>query len=231
MIQGGFVTTGLILPRKGQSRKLALQAAFYLLPVLLAGCATYQAAPLASKTSLLDSVPHLVVDTASLHFPAGTLMPHTFDASDGLDMTELAMLAVANNPDLQAARDDAGIAQAQAYAAGLLPDPQLALNHDLSNTGGPGATKAFSYGLSYDFGALVSRAATSSAADQEKRKTDLTVLWQEWQVISQARLLYIKLSIRQQGACHPGAKPQPCLPTACSVPRRRWTRACWPAMR
>ena len=40
------------------------------------------------------------------------------------------MLAVANNPDLRVARDDAGVARAQAFAAGLLPDPQISLSAD-----------------------------------------------------------------------------------------------------
>ena len=33
----------------------------------------------------------------------------------------------------------------------------------------------------------------SSAAQSDARKTDLNLLWQEWQVISQARLLFVKL--------------------------------------
>jgi outer membrane protein TolC len=166
----------------------------YYLPLLccaLSACAGYQAKPLPAASSLQDQIPHLVVDARSLPFPE--LAAHPFEPSDGLDMTELATLAVLNNPELKIARDDAGIARAQAFSAGLLPDPQLALSRDLSNSAGPGSTKAFSYGLSYDIGALISHSATSSAAKSEAKKTDLNLLWQEWQVVSQARLLYIKL--------------------------------------
>jgi len=168
----------------------------YSLPLLccvLTACASYQAKPLNKESSLQEKIPHLVVDPGAMPFPE--LAAHPFDPSDGLDMTELATLAVVNNPDLKMARDDAGIAHAQAFAAGLLPDPQLALNRDLSNSAaGPDSTKAFSYGLSYDFGALISRSANSAAAKSEARKTDLNLLWQEWQVVSQARLLYVKLT-------------------------------------
>src|ERR1700761_7750262 len=87
----------------------------------LAGCATYEAQPLTPAPAAPATLADLHVDAASLPFPA--LAAHRFDPSDGLDIVETAMLAVANNPDLKLARDDAAIAHAQAYAAGLLPDP------------------------------------------------------------------------------------------------------------
>ena len=102
-------------------------------------------------------------------------------------------MAVLNNPELKLARDEAGIVHAQAFAAGLLPDPQINLSRDLSNSAGASGSKAFSYGLSFDLGALWTHSANLSAANSEARKTDLNALWQEWQVIAQARLLYVKL--------------------------------------
>ncbi len=43
---------------------------------------------------------------------------------------ELAILAVLANPDLKAARAKAKVSSAQAFAAGLLPDPSLNLGYD-----------------------------------------------------------------------------------------------------
>lgn len=103
------------------------------------------------------------------------------------------MVAVVNNGDLRVARDDAAVAHAQAFSAGLLPDPQLALSGDLSNTGGANSTHAYSFGLSYDINTLLMRASTHGAAQAEARKTDLNLLWQEWQVIAQVQLLFVKL--------------------------------------
>ena len=166
-----------------------LPRALVLAGAVLAGCATYQPLPLQEGRPA-----DLVVDRRSLPFPA--LAAHVFNPDDGLDMVEVAMLAVVNNPELRLARDDAALAHAQSFAAGLLPDPQLALSRDLSNSGGgPDATRAFSLGLSYDIGALLTHASLHDAAERDADKTDLTLLWQEWQVAAQAQLLFVKLSL------------------------------------
>lgn len=158
----------------------------------LAGCASYQPQALGPVPAPPSRPADVRVDAAAL--PFAQLAGYRFDPSDGLDETETAMLAVANNPDLRLARDDAAIAQAQAFAAGLLPDPQLALSRDLSNTSsGPDASRAFGVGLSYDINPLVQRVSGVRAARAEARKTSLVLLWQEWQVVSQARLLYTRL--------------------------------------
>src|SRR5574337_583649 len=85
-------------------------------------------------------------------------------------MDDVAILAVINNPDLKIARADAGVAHAQAFAAGLLPDPQLALTRDFPRN-------------PHD----------SAAGRDEARKADLNLLWQEWQVVAKARGLFVKL--------------------------------------
>jgi outer membrane protein TolC len=162
------------------------------LALALSGCATYHRLDLGKTPALPAQAADVQVDAASLPFPQ--LARHRFDPADGLDETEVAILAVANNPDLRLARDDVAIAHAQAFAAGLLPDPQLSLSRDLSNSSaGPDASKAFSAGLSYDINPLIQRVAAARSARAEERKTSLTLLWQEWQVVSQARLLFVKL--------------------------------------
>jgi outer membrane protein TolC len=159
----------------------------------VAGCATYRPLPLGQVPDLPASPGQIQVDTRSLPFPI--LAAHAFDPRDGLDEIEVATLAVVNNPDLKLARDDLAVSRAQAFAAGLLPDPQLALAGDLSNSGsGPGDTRAFSFGLNYDIGALINHAAGRRAAQADVQKTDLALLWQEWQVASQARLAFVRLT-------------------------------------
>ncbi|WP_245641645.1 TolC family protein [Paraburkholderia bannensis] len=172
---------------------------FRALPVaalLLGGCAVYHAKPLPSNDSLLtqDALGRVQIDPAKMPLPA--LAAHRFDPSDGFDIDEVAMLAVVNNPDLRLARDDLHIAQAQAFSAGLLPDPQVGISSDYP--GAAGLSRAFSYGLSMDVMALVTRGANQRSADATVRKTDLGLLWQEWQVVAQARQLYVKTRFQDE---------------------------------
>mgnify|MGYP001028717536 CR=1 FL=1 len=173
-------------------RRLTLTAAFV---ASLAGCTPYQSLPLQSKPQFTTEVSHLIVRSERMPLPE--LVGHRFDPRDGLDMTEVAMLAVANNPQLKVARDEAGVARAQAFAAGLLPDPQMSFSKDFPTNGTSGNTSAFLLGLNYDVNALLTRSAVKNAAEAAKRQTDLNLLWQEWQVVGQARLLFAR-SLGQQ---------------------------------
>ena len=171
-------------------------AIWLLLPWLVTGCASYRPLQLPGKANWANSVAHLKVDDSGLSRHA--LDTHRFDPADGLDMTEVAMLAVANNPGLRLARDDARLANAQAFAAGLLPDPQLAYSRDFPKPATPGAMSGYSAGLGYQWSSLVSHAAYTRASADVQRQTDLNVLWQEWQVIAQARLLFSRAVAQHQ---------------------------------
>jgi len=168
-----------------------MKAAAALLPALLAGCASYQPMTLPDGDRLAREVRELKVDTGAM--PDAAMRGHRFDPSDGLDMTEVAMLAVVGNPELKLARAQAGVTRAQAFSAGLLPDPQLSLTREQALGSPAGATVAFGAGLAIDVGALLARSSASGAADAESRKSDLDLLWQEWQTVAKARLLFVRL--------------------------------------
>ena len=171
----------------GLTRKILLT--IFLL--FLGGCVVYHPKPLDLQARLPMEIPRLSVDPATLHLPH--LAPHTFDPQDGLDSTEVAILAVVNNPGLRAARDAVGVARAQAFAAGLLPDPQLSAGLDFPTNSVAGSTStAYSLGLNYDLNALLTRNIARGAARAEARKADLYLLWKEWQVASRARLLFAR---------------------------------------
>ena len=162
------------------------------LPALaLAGCATYLPRPLPEHVDQARSASAISVDAASL--PFRDLSTHIFDPANGLDIDEVAMLAVANNPQLREMRDALGIARAQAFAAGLLPDPQLGLAFDHPSNGSAGNTNAFSVNPSYDAAALFLRSSRVDAANANLRRVNLELLWQEWQVVGRARLLFTRL--------------------------------------
>lgn len=156
--------------------------------IAMAACTSYAPLELPTQSDLATDVATLVVQPVALgpqDWPA-----HRFDPSNGFDGIEIATLAVANNPALRTARAGLGVNQAQAVAAGLLPDPLLSLSRDFPFSAAPGLTSAFSLGLGFDLSSLLTRPAAERAAQSELRGARLSLLWQEWQVIGQARLLF-----------------------------------------
>ncbi len=172
-----------------------MMALFFLMQGLTA-CALYRPEPLAATPSFLEHVPHVTVSADRLLLPE--LRNYPFNPDDGLDMTEVAILAVVNNPDLRTQRDGRGIARAQLLAAGVLPNPQMTAGLDHPTTSGPGLMNAFTLGLNYDFGALVTRPAALGAARAVVDKVDWGMLWQEWQVVQKARLLFIQITEQEK---------------------------------
>ncbi|MBU6436697.1 MAG: hypothetical protein KGQ77_04145 [Betaproteobacteria bacterium] len=115
---------------------------------LLSGCTVYAPRPLGDQPTTRESVDAIQIDPQTLHI--ARLREHRFDPGDVLDAIEVEMLAVAQNPELKIARADLGVARAQAFAAGLLPDPQASLSRDFPRNGGPGNTTAFNLGATLD---------------------------------------------------------------------------------
>ncbi|MEW9624491.1 TolC family protein [Rhodanobacter geophilus] len=153
----------------------------------LCGCATYHPLPL-GKGEGTASATQLSVPAGTMPLPE--LAAHRFDPADGLDVTEVAMLAVANSPDLKVQRDALGVARAQAFAAGLLPDPQLGFGEDFPQGSGEGATTAYNFGISEDVSALLLRSSRRHEANAQAEQVNLDLLWAEWQTVAQARLLF-----------------------------------------
>lgn len=172
----------------GASR-IAFHAAL-LSAVLLSGCATYHSKPLPTEPDLAQTAA-LTVPASRLDLPG--LKPHSFSPADGLDQTTVITLAVVNNPDLKAARLQAGVARAQVLDAGLLPDPQISggLSRSTLHTG-------YSIGLGEDIQALITRGAAKAAARAHERQVNLEILWQEWQVAEKARELFIEARTQAQ---------------------------------
>jgi outer membrane protein TolC len=134
------------------------------------------------------------VTVSPQQLPFTSLRSHVYNPADGLDSDELAMLAVANNPQLRSARDALGVSRAQAFAAGLLPDPQLGMTSDHPTNGGAGTMNAFNYNLNYDVNALLLRSSRNKAANLDSQRVNQELLWQEWQVVSQAKLLFARIT-------------------------------------
>ena len=163
--------------------------------LLLSACASYQPRQLPDAPDLATDPAGLKVDPASLSLPQ--LKGHILDLTDGLDGIEIAMLAVSNNPRLKAARLKYDVAQAQVFAAGLLPDPQLSASL-VHPSGGTGRVNGYDLGLAYDIRKLITRGTDQAAYTATQRQVDLQLLWEEWQVIQKARELTLKLQVSQR---------------------------------
>ncbi len=173
--------------------KTGTQARFLVIAVVIlsccGACAGYRAVPLNNQPP---------APLAQITVPASTLLPggmhsHVFDPTDGLDITEVAMLAITQAPELNQLRAEARIAHAQAYAAGLLPDPVAGISSDRPLAGQPDAATAITRALSWDIGNLVTLSARQSVRRQEDMRVNLALLWAEWQTVMQARLHFLHI--------------------------------------
>lgn len=157
---------------------------------LMAGCATYHPKPLPTKPDLRP-VSALTAPTKLLDLPG--LHPAPFDPIRGLDETTLIALAVVNNPELRAERLQAGVAEAQLLAAGLLPDPRLDAGLSRSSR-----FVGYDATLSEDIRALVMHGARKARASTHAKQVNLQILWGEWQVAERARELFIQADADRQ---------------------------------
>ena len=155
-------------PRRTRA-KLASTAAL----ALLAGCAHYTALPLAQS-------PMLARDVGALErAPSGV-------GGQPLSVVQVVDLALANNPDLKAARLKRAIAAGQVRQAGTLPNPSLT-GAFLPLLSGAGSVPAWNIGLSQDIKSLLTYRTRRRAAIDGARQVAADVVWQEWQIAGQAR--------------------------------------------
>lgn len=148
----------------------------------LAGCQTYSPMQLPVQTNLLDRLP--------------------IEQPGPVDMDQIATIAVINNPDLKSARFKSGVADAQAFEAGILPNPQLVAGLNFPTNQEPAANAGcqpscplpgagWNLGLTYDLQTFFTQGAKVASAEAARDQAKLNVLWQEWQTVQQARTLYV----------------------------------------
>ncbi len=159
--------------------------------LLLSSCAGYTPHPLNSALDDSATQQALTRDAASLGRP--DLAPAAIDLASPLDKNAIATIAVIANPDLKALRARAAIADAQAFAARLLPDPSFSLgaNKVLS---GPDPFLDLAGALGLDINALRTARVRREGAEALARQVRLDLAWAEWQIAGQARLQAVRIS-------------------------------------
>jgi len=163
---------------------------------LLSACATYQPEPLAEQSRLASSVAALSADVN--RFGDTGLSAYTLDPSRPLDLTAIGILAALNNPELRIQRTRWKLAGAQVFAAGLLPDPTLALGVDRPLGHDSSLVNPWLVDVGYDIVPLITRQARLDAAREGQDQVYLELLWREWQVIQQARTLAVRLQYQEK---------------------------------
>ncbi|MGA7964375.1 MAG: TolC family protein [Gammaproteobacteria bacterium] len=113
--------------------------------------------------------------------------------SDALDLDTVGHLALTRDPDLAAARAQVRVAEAQAYDAGLLPDPTLAFSLDHPFNGGTASDhhNAWSANLTESLIGLITHGDVHSAAAAHYAETLLSWRWQAEQVALKAQVTYL----------------------------------------
>jgi outer membrane protein TolC len=165
--------------------------------VVLAGCANYTPRPLddGAIDEVLASPDRDALAGQALQLKHPRLPPIKVDFTKPLSAEAIAVIAVIANPDLRALRMQQRVADAQVFASGLLPDPQISLGRDsVLSPSDAGLISAVAGSLTLDLlGALATRHAEREIARRAAQKTRLDIAWQEWLTAGQARLLSVRL--------------------------------------
>ena len=184
-----------IFERSGWWRLAAYHGRIAFLPLLLTGCASYHAQPLRDHLPAMAKVERQMAVALRHDHPASAQPVNLRAPLSGEDLGEIAVLL---NPGLRAMRAQIGVAQAQVFAAGLLPDPQLALSADLPSNVAAGYYNAYSMGLNWSLASLFTRAANLHIARAQEQSVRYQVAWQEWMVANQTRTLARQLYYLQK---------------------------------
>jgi cobalt-zinc-cadmium efflux system outer membrane protein len=159
---------------------------------VLSACASYKAAPLDPHAAVLAKPDMAILSADAGAIDRPWLTPQSIDLAQPLTPNALAVIAVIENPDLKALRAKAGVADAQAFAARLLPDPTAQLGFD-KLLSGPDLLNGFAGQIGFDLNALRTARVTRKSGEAAKRQVRLDLAWAEWQTAGQARLHGVRI--------------------------------------
>ena len=165
----------------------------FWLVVFIPGCATYTPMQLAQQNILLDLNALVVQANASPLIKAEPI-----NLTNGLSLSEVVTLSLFNSPELKSYRQQYQLAKANAYAQGLLPDPQFSLGVDNPTDTSSNAVTAWTAGLGFDLNSLLLYQAHQNIGERQSQQAQYDLLWQAWQVSQNAQLLLIDCYFAQQ---------------------------------
>lgn len=160
-----------------------------LAALLLAGCATYHALPLAERSNLKTSL-----DQLDLTVPSGGSShgPTRIDPEKPLSPDEVGLVAVLNSPSLASQPGQLSAARAGLLSATILPNPSLSADYGFY-LGGPGTSNSLAASISEDIRSVVTYGPRVKAAKARVGQVKADLLWQDWLVAQRARLLAVDI--------------------------------------
>jgi len=187
--RAGLATTAVRAARGGRP---IVRASAWLAPfalgALAAGCATYHPAPLPSKPDLAPRLAQL-----RLELPAADGEPAArIDVDRPLEIDQVGLLALLNDPELRAQQGESQVARANEQQASALPNPSLTLTWE-AVLAGPGTVPSWAVSLTEDIAALVTYHARVKAAQALTQQVAAQQLWEQWQVVEKARALALDI--------------------------------------
>ncbi|MGH7091762.1 MAG: TolC family protein, partial [Stellaceae bacterium] len=148
------------------------------LAVGLSGCASYEALPLPQTVTPVSALARLDLNLP----PQEPGQPPTkVDPTKPLTPDQVALLAMVNNPDLASLRAKIAVADADLFAARLLPNPSVSFGYAFL-VSGPATQDSVTASISQDIRSIVTYAPKIAAAKDRARQVAADSLWQEWQV-------------------------------------------------
>lgn len=176
--------------RTGRGRRIRLPSLALALScaVLLPGCALYHRLPLPKRPDLVGQLS--LLDTRMPAAPGEA--PRTIATAQPLAIDDVGLLAVLNDPDLRAERGTFDVARAGLLQAALLPNPSGSVSYT-PILGGHDLAPAWAASLTEDLKAILTYHTRKKSARFQLEQVNADLLWQEWQVAQQARILALDL--------------------------------------
>ncbi len=175
--------------RARPSRWLRTLAAALGCTGLLGSCALYHPLPLAQSPDLVDQLSALRAGLPSRR-PGGP--PRRIATDRPLDIDSIGWLAVLNDPALRAQRGRMNLAQADLLQTSLLPNPSANLSWQ-ALLAGTDFTSAWTASITEDVKAILTYHTRVKSAHYLMDQVNADLLWQQWQVAQNARLLALDI--------------------------------------
>lgn len=156
---------------------------------LLSGCALYHQMPLPKHPDLVGRLSALRTEIPATR-PGEPARRIATDKP--LDIDDIGLLAVLNDPDLRAERGTFDVARAGLLQASLLPNPSGSVSY-ASILGGHDVVPAWTASLTEDLKAILTYHTRKRSARFQLEQVNADLLWQEWQVAQQSRILALDL--------------------------------------